>query len=453
MKTSTLRSLIAIALPMVISQGAFAVMIFTDRFFMSMISPMHMSASLGGGVAFHFCLSLFLGMLSYANALVAQYYGRKQFDKCSRVLTQGMLLSVLSLPLLVIITIFTGGMFAAMGHDPEQAALEKTYYYVLMWGSFFVLIKTCLGCFFSGIGQTQKVMIADIVGVALNVPLSYAMIFGKAGFPEMGIVGAGVGTIISNVISLAIFIAFYSHHSVRIRFNLTQSFRFDGGIIKRYVRLGLPSGVEMFLNVAAFNLFLLMFQSYGIVEGASAAIVFNWDILSFVPMMGINIGIVSLIGRYIGAGNMEQTNEVIASGFLLALGYSALLATVFVVFRQPLVELFITEGVEYEDIRELASFMMLGLASYVMADATILVVGGVLRGAGDTRWLMVTSVVMHWLMLLAQYVVIKVLKYGPKASWMIFTAMILSIAAVYLIRLFSQRWRDPEVLRQVMAEH
>ena len=289
MKTTTLRDLIAIALPMVISQGAFAVMIFTDRFFMSMISPMHMSASLGGGVAFHFCLSLFLGMLSYANALVAQYYGRNQLDKCSRVLTQGLLLSLMSLPLLLVITILTGGMFTAMGHDPEQAALEKTYYYVLMWGSFFVLLKTCLGCFFSGIGQTKKVMIADIIGVALNVPLSYVMIFGKAGFPEMGIVGAGIGTIISNVVSLAIFVAFYSHHSVRIRFNLADSFRFDRGIIKRYLRLGFPSGMEMFLNVAAFNLFLLMFQSYGIAEGASAAIVFNWDILSFVPMMGINI--------------------------------------------------------------------------------------------------------------------------------------------------------------------
>ena len=453
MKTSTLRDLIAIAMPMVISQGAFAVMIFTDRFFMSMISPMHMSASLGGGVAFHFSMSLFLGMLSYANALVAQYYGRKQLDKCSRVLTQGILLCVLSIPLLALITLVAGGMFTAMGHDPQQAALEKTYYYVLMWGAFFVLIKTCMGCFFSGIGQTQKVMIADMVGVALNVPLSYALIFGEAGFPEMGIVGAGVGTIVSNVVALAIFIAFYSHHSVRVRFKLAQSFHFDRGIIKRYVRLGLPSGVEMFLNVAAFNLFLLMFQSYGIAEGASAAIVFNWDILSFVPMMGINIGIVSLIGRYVGAGNMEKTNEVIAAGFLLAIGYSALLATVFVIFRQPLVDLFISEGVDYEEIRQLASFMMLGLATYVMADAMILVIGGVLRGAGDTRWLMYASVLLHWLMLLEQYVVIKVLNYGPRASWIIFTVMILSIAGVYLVRLLGQRWRDPEVLKRVMAEH
>ena len=71
----TLQELVKLSLPMVISQGAFAVMIFTDRYFMSQIDPVHMAAALGGGVASFFCLSLFIGILSYANALVAQYYG------------------------------------------------------------------------------------------------------------------------------------------------------------------------------------------------------------------------------------------------------------------------------------------------------------------------------------------------------------------------------------------
>ena len=71
----TLRELLVLAYPMVVSQGAFALMIFTDRYFMSLISPTHMAASLGGGVASYFCMSLFIGVLSYANALVAQYFG------------------------------------------------------------------------------------------------------------------------------------------------------------------------------------------------------------------------------------------------------------------------------------------------------------------------------------------------------------------------------------------
>lgn len=452
MYRNTLKELIEIAVPMVVSQGAFALMIFTDRFFMSQISPTHMAASLGGGVASFFCLSLFIGILSYANALVAQYFGADQYSKCSKVVTQGIILSILFIPVLVIISYFVGDIFAAMDHEPFQAELEKKYFLVLMWGAWFSLLKTCIASFFSGIGQTKKVMIADSLGVALNIPLTYALIFGAYGFPEMGIVGAGVATIIGTVLTLVIFVAFYCSREYQHQFSLGSSLVFDRSIIKRYLRLGFPSGMEMFLNVAAFNLFLLMFQSYGVPQGASAAIVFNWDILSFVPMIGLNIAIISLVGRHVGAGNMDKTNEVIFSGFILGLGYSAILATIFVLFREPLVELFIVGEGDHSEIRELSSFMMLGLASYVMADAVILVAGGVLRGAGDTRWLMISSAVLHWLMLLAQYVVIKVLNYGPEASWLIFVGMIISIAVVYLIRINGHHWRDPEVIKRVMAE-
>ncbi|HAT27994.1 MAG TPA: MATE family efflux transporter, partial [Gammaproteobacteria bacterium] len=100
----------------------------------------------------------------------------------------------------------------------------------------------------------------------------------------------------------------------------------------------------------------------------------------------------------------------------------------------------------------LASFMMIGLATYVMADATILIAGGALRGAGDTRWLMWASVLIHWLMLLVQYFVIKVWELGPKVSWVVFVAMILITAIIYLLRLTSSRWRTPEAFARVMSE-
>ena len=95
---------------------------------------------------------------------------------------------------------------------------------------------------------------------------------------------------------------------------------------------------------------------------------------------------------------------------------------------------------------------MIGLSSYVMADAVILVSGGVLRGAGDTRWLMVASVSLHWAMLVAQFFIIRVFSLSPKVSWLTFVAMILAIAAVYALRLRGGRWRDPEALERVMAE-
>ena len=96
--------------------------------------------------------------------------------------------------------------------------------------------------------------------------------------------------------------------------------------------------------------------------------------------------------------------------------------------------------------------MMVGLACYMMADASILISGGVLRGAGDTRWLMVTSISLHWLMLLAQYFIIIVYDYGPRLSWVVFVLMIILLAAVYLGRLYGGVWREPERLARVMQE-
>jgi MATE family multidrug resistance protein len=88
----------------------------------------------------------------------------------------------------------------------------------------------------------------------------------------------------------------------------------------------------------------------------------------------------------------------------------------------------------------------------MLADATILIAGGALRGAGDTRWIMVTSISMHWLMLLAQYGVIVVYGFGPLVSWWVFVFMLIFLALLYLGRLFGGTWRQPERLARIMSE-
>ncbi|NCF23584.1 MAG: MATE family efflux transporter [Gammaproteobacteria bacterium] len=437
---------------MVVSQGTFAVMIFTDRYFMSQIDPVHMAAALGGGVASFFSFCFFIGLLAYANALAAQYLGAGEPEKCPKVVTQGMIITVMSAPFLTLITFLVAGIFEGMGHEPEQVELERTYYLILMAGVLITLAKTCISSYFAGIGRTHVVMICDLFGLVVNVPLCYVMVFGKLGFPALGIVGAGVSTVIATILAFALFVAFYFRKEHRDTFAVLRSFSLDLGILRRFWRLGFPSGLEMFLNVAAFNLFLLMFQSYGIAEGASAAIVFNWDILSFVPMIGLNVAVISLIGRFVGARDMARVNEVITAAFTVALAYSAVLAVTYITYRYPLVEVFAPPSGDFSAIRELSAFMMIGLSTYVMADAVILVSGGVLRGAGDTRWLMIASVSLHWAMLVAQFFIIRVFGFSPRVSWLAFAALVFSIALVYALRLRSGRWRDPEALEMVMAE-
>ena len=452
LRKDTLFELARIALPMVVSQGTFAVMIFTDRYFMSQIDSVHMAAALGGGVAAFFSFCFFTGLLSYANALTAQYLGAGELGKCSKVVTQGIAITVMCSPALVLITYLVSGIFENVGHDSAQVELEKTYYTILMLGVIVTLTKTCLSSYFAGIGRTRVVMICDVCGLVFNVPLCYVMVFGKLGLPELGIVGAGISTIIASFFACLLFFLFYFEREHRVKFFVMNSFHIDWGVLRRFWRLGFPSGLELFLNVAAFNLFLLMFQGYGVVEGASAAIVFNWDLLSFVPMIGLNIGVISLIGRFVGANDMARTDEVMSAAFFLGIFYSAILAILYISFRFPLVEVFSPPEGDFSEIRSLSAFMMIGLSSYVMADAIIIISGGVLRGAGDTRWLMYTSVGLHWAMLIAQYYVILVWQFGPQVSWLTFCAMIFAIAIVYVWRLQSGVWRDPAKLRLVMNE-
>jgi multidrug resistance protein, MATE family len=452
LSTGQTRELFRMALPMVVSQSAFALMVFTDRLFLSRIDALHIASALGGGVTFFLSVSLFIGVMSYATALVAQYYGSGRLDKCPRVLTQGFLMALACQPILWMIAWGMGGLFGAMGHSPEQVVLEQQYYYVMMGGAFFALMKACAAGYFCGIGSTRVVMITDVLGVLINIPLTWVLIFGKFGFPELGIRGAALGTVIAAGCTMGIYALFYFSTLHRERFCVAESFHFDSGILRRYIRLGLPSGFETFVGAATFTLFLLMFQSYGVAEGAAMAIVFNWDMLNYVPLIGLNIAVTSMIGRYVGSADMTRANQIIIAAFSIALSFSTLLALLFVVFRTELIMVFATPEQDFSLIAGLGSRMMLGMATYVLADAIIMVCAGVLRGAGDTRWLMNTSMSLHTLMLICQYVLIKHLDVGPMVSWWAFVAMLLALASVYLVRLLGATWRRPSRLARVMAE-
>ena len=111
-RTKVISELLRLSLPMVVSQGAFAVIVFTDRLFMSFLGPAHIAAALGGGVASFFCMSFFLGLISYGTALVAQYYGAGDLHRCPRVTTQAILRALTSSPLLLLAALATGEALA-----------------------------------------------------------------------------------------------------------------------------------------------------------------------------------------------------------------------------------------------------------------------------------------------------------------------------------------------------
>ena len=253
----TLAELMRLALPMVVSQGAFAVMIFTDRYFMSQIDPAHMAAALGWRSRVVLLVLFLRGDCSPTrNALSAQYLGAGETDKCPKVVTQGLVMTVHERAVSYAHYVSCRRHLRRDGpYAGNKWSSKRTYYLILMSGVLITLAKVCISSYFAGIGRTHVVMICDVFGLIVNVPLCYAMVFGKLGFPALGIVGAGISTVVSSVLALLLFLAFYFAREHRETFNVMRSFRLDMKILRRFWRLGFPSGLELFLNVAAFNLF------------------------------------------------------------------------------------------------------------------------------------------------------------------------------------------------------
>jgi MATE family multidrug resistance protein len=207
--------------------------------------------------------------------------------------------------------------------------------------------------------------------------------------------------------------------------------------------------VELFLNLLAFTAMILVFHSHGLATATAVTIVFNWDMVSFVPLLGIQIGVVSLVGRYMGAGRPEIAERVTFSGLKMAWAYSSLILILFVGFPEQLVAVFAPEGPDpiFSEAAPLAAGMLRLAGLYVLADAVMVVFSGALRGAGDTFWTMCISVGLHWILLPVLLVSLKVFHLPPETAWLALVMLFLSFSGVFYLRFRSGRWKALAMVR------
>lgn len=441
--------LLAVALPMIASQASETVMLFVDRLFLSRLGAVHIAASMSGGLSSFVFVSLFAGVVGYTNAIVAQYYGAGRNDHTVRTTVQGVWLAVMFFPLVLGLIPVGHGVFRFAGHGDSQLQLEFLYFRVLMWGGLFVMIRQAFVGFFLGIGRTRIVMIANVIGMIVNVPINYVLIFGHLGFPAMGIVGAAIGTIIgSAVILLFLAGAFLRHRYYRTTAGGAR-WRIDRSIMEKLVRFGAPAGLELFLNVFAFNLFIQLVHSLGPNVAAATTIVFNYDMVAFIPMIGLGIAVTSLVGRYMGAGDPAGARAATLLALRVGYVYALVMMAVFVGLPRTLISLFTGGlGTDAGAVMGLAIPMLRLAAVYTLADITQIVFGGALRGAGDTRMVAVISVSIHWVMAIAAFLFIRVIELPALQVWYFFVAFAVSLGIAIGLRFASGAWRSIRVIEE-----
>jgi MATE family multidrug resistance protein len=445
--------MIAIALPMVVSNACDTAMTFTDRLFLSRLGPEQMNASMSGGLTSFMMMTFFIGLTGYSTALVAQYLGAKRKKNCCVAVTQALIISILAYPIILAARPLAHWFFEAMHIAPEQLASQKVYFNILLYAVIIGLVRNCLSGFFSGIGRTRIVMISTFVAMVVNIGMNYLLIYGKCGFPAMGIRGAAYGTILGGLFGLLVLVAAYLNKANREEFDLLHSLRFNASAMKKLLRFGYPAGLEFFLNMMAFNLLIMTFHSQGSVVATAITVVFNWDMVSFVPLIGVNIGVVSLVGRYMGARQPDIAHRATMSGLKLALMYSMLTFTAFLCFPELLVKVFRPEeiGSVFSQAEPMAIFMVRMASIYVCADATMIVFSGALRGAGDTFWAMCISVGVHWGIVAILNIMLRVMKLPAKTTWGILVFLFLAFTAVFFLRYRTGKWRTIEVVQPEAA--
>lgn len=447
-KPGGIKEMLSIALPMVVSQACATLMTFTDRLFLSQLGTDHMNAAMSGGLTFFLMTTFFLGLIGYSSALVAQYLGSGQKNMSAITTAQALLIALLAYPLMIAVRPGIIALFNISGIHDEQLALQTIYFNILIYLVGIDLLRNALASFFTGIGRTRIVMVAALVSLLFNVGINYVLIFGHFGIPAMGIRGAAYGTIIAGTVGLFTLVAAYFAKRIRQEFEVMTSFKINLKVIKKLWYYGYPSGLEFFLNVTAFTVMVFIFHAHSETTATAATIMFNWDMVAFVPLTGIGIGVTSLVGRYMGAGKPTMAHQSTMSGIRVALSYSGFILLLFVCFPSWLIDVFapIQASEVFEKARPVSLYMLRMAALYVLADAITIVMTSALRGAGDTHWTMRTSVAIHWSFTPILYLILHVWGLSPQMAWTALVMFILLFCYVFYRRYKGGRWRTIKVV-------
>lgn len=447
-KKERVLEMFVISFPMMVSQACETMMIFTDRLFVSKLGPEFMNAAMMGGLTVYMMSTFFMGLTGYTNALVAQYYGAQKKSICGSVVGQACIISLIGYPVILTLSPLVNFYFETSGIAPQQLLPQKTYFNIVIFGVIFSLLRNCLSGFFSGIGKTGFVMAAALLSTIVNIIANYILIFGKCGLAPLGIKGAAFGTLIGGFSGFFTLFIIYIGYRHRNEYGIGQSLRFNRLIMNKLVRFGTPAGLEMFSNILAFNLMIMIFHADSLVTATAASIVFNWDMVSFVPLIGLQIGVTSLVGRYMGAGSAETAHQATLSALTLGWMYSGMILIVFALFPGVLVDLFKPHEAStvFDQARPLAIFMVRLAAVYVMGDTMFAVFTGALRGAGDTVWAMILTGVLHWACVPLLYVVLRVLNFSAKAGWICVVLIFISFSTFIIWRYATGAWKKIKIV-------
>ena len=446
---ASLKELWILSYPLIITMAAQVIMQFADRMFLAWYSPEALAACVPGGMLAMTFGALFVGLSGYTNVFISQFNARKKRACVTLSLWQGIFLALFSSVILVSLTPVGRALIYAFGHAPEVRVLELQYFTLLNLFAGIAILNNALSSFFSGRGQTQIPMYVALAGNGVNLVLDYIFIFGKLGLPALGIKGAALATIIGGASMTIMLCVLLLAGSAGRRFKILRLASFYKPIFTRMVRFGFPNGFGMLMDVVSFALFTFMVGNIDTISLQASNIVMSMQPVVFMVIIGLGTGIQILVSKYQGLKRPDTSVQVVKNACKLGYAYSGSVALLFF-FGAPLfLYLFIPASTINGAALAAKTWPLIKLVSiFVLGDATYLIFGAALRGAGDTKFFMRVMLTCAWGFLIpGTWLIVYVWKLSVVWVWGWLTSYAWLTALLMMARFFQGKWKTIEVTK------
>jgi MATE family multidrug resistance protein len=443
------REVLIIGYPLILSHLSFTLQTFVDRLFLTWYSPEAVAGAVTSVFAVWVVISLCNGTGEYLTTFIAQYYGAGRLDRIGTAVWQGLYFSILAGVITASLIPLAGPVFALGGHAPAVQAYEVSYARILLLGGFPIVLMATLSTFFAGRGNTGVVLGVNLLSTLVNVVLDYLWVFGKGGFPRAGVVGAAWATVVSQVVGALVYLAIILAPAHRRDYGTLQGWRLEVPLFLRLLRFGLPTGLQYSVEIFAFALFMMIVGRLGTSPLAASGIAFNLNMIVFLPMLGLGIGVSSLVGRYLGAGQPAVAERSVWSAFWMSLAYMGVCGLLYVGAPGLLLAPY-AAGADpgaFDSIAALATVLLRFVALYSIFDMMNVIFAAGLRGAGDTLYPLLLTLVLSWALLLApSYLLCVVGGAGVNTAWWSASAYVIALGLLMLRRFRTGRWRRMRVI-------
>ena len=445
-----LREVLAISFPVIVAMASFTLMGFVDTTMLAYYGADELAAVGPAGAAAFAFLAFIMGTGSCTSTFVAQSVGRGQLDECARYTAQGVYFGFVMQAVAVPLMLWSPAIFALFGHPPAVQRMESVYFRIVLVHTAGSAAYASLSSFFQGISRPAIPMYAAILANLFNAVGDYVLIFGKLGFPRMGIAGAAWATTACSYVQVLFLLGAYLWKPMHDRFRTRTHWRLDLARLRRYLSIGAPAGISFMLDVASRAIFLLVLIGPLGRDILAANNITNSILgLSVMPAVGLNKGVTVLVGQYIGRRNIRAAKRSAYFGLALAMAYMVFMGLLFVAFRRPIVHWFRSE----EAIVKAGGTMLIFAAAFQAFSALSIISLGALRGAGDTRFPAVIGIVSGWgVMLPLGWLLTRSAGLGYVGAWTAASIHIATLGVLFFWRFAGEAWRKIDIFAGAPAE-